>query len=143
MKKAFKRPSKAAYLVILAIALVVVGIVIFTDSSGTARTVNAQSGNAKKYKATRRIVKDQATGEFRLPTEVEGEKVVADLASLTKRPEDLPSATGSSGGVSIDLDGGFAGTLVARPKADGTMETLCVFSLEEGLEFLGFVEVAE
>lgn len=142
MKKLKK--GKAAYVVVFAIALVVAGIVIFTNSSETARTVSAQSNNAqKKYRGTRRIVKDTSTGEFRLPTEAEGDKIVADLASLTKRPEDLPSTVGVAGGVSMDLEGGFAGTFVGRPKADGTTETLCVFSLEEGLEFLGFVEVSE
>ncbi|MEQ1765324.1 MAG: hypothetical protein ABL984_19505 [Pyrinomonadaceae bacterium] len=136
--------SKAAYVVVLAIALIAAGIVVFTNSSKTGRTVSAQSERAqKKYRGTRRIVKDEATGEFRLPTEAEADKVVADLANLTKRPDDLPSTVSAGGGVSIDLEGGYGGTFVARPKADGTMETLCVFSLEEGLEFLGFVEVSE
>lgn len=134
----------AAYVVIFVIALVVTGIVFFTNSSETARTASAQSNKAqKKYRGTRRIVKDEATGEFRLPTEAETDKTVADLDRLTKRPEDLPSIVSSAGGVSVDLQEGFAGTFVARPKSDGTMETLCVFSLEEALDFLGFVEVAE
>jgi len=142
MKKLKNR--KAAIATIFAIVIVAAGIVIFTNSSETARTVGAQSDRAqKKYRGTRKIVKDASTGEFRLPTQDEADKTVADLASLTKRPEDLPSTVGSAGGVSIDLDGGFGGTFVARPKADGTMETLCVFSLEEGLDFLGFVEVTE
>ena len=30
--------------------------------------------------------------------------------------------------------------VLARPKADGTFETRCVFTLEEGAAFLGLVE---
>jgi len=30
--------------------------------------------------------------------------------------------------------------MLARPNADGTWETKCVFTLEEGAEFLGLVE---
>ena len=146
MKKVEQRParSKAAYVIILAIALIGVGIVVFTNSSQTARSVSAQTDRAqKKYRGTRKIVKDAATGEFRLPTQEESDKTVADLEQLTKRPEDLPSAIVPSGGVSINLEEGFGGTFVARPNADGTMETRCVFSLEEALDFLGFVEVDE
>ncbi len=136
--------GKAAYVVIFSIALVIAGIAIFTNSPQTGRTVSAQSDRAqKKYRGTRRIVKDAATGEFRLPTEDEARTTVADLARLTKRPEGLPSVNAQSGGVSVDLDEAFAGTFVGRPNADGTIETKCVFTLEEGLEFLGFVEVTE
>jgi hypothetical protein len=136
--------GKAAYVVIFTIALIIAGIVIFTNSSETARTVSAQSHRAeKKYRGTRKIVKDEQTGEYRLPTQEEGDRTVADLANLTKRPDDLPSTVSAGGGVSVDLQEGYGGTFVARPRPDGTMETLCVFSLEEGLAFLGFVEVSE
>jgi hypothetical protein len=40
----------------------------------------------------------------------------------------------------MDLDGGFNGVVLARPNGDGTWETKCVFTLEEGAEFLGIVE---
>ena len=40
----------------------------------------------------------------------------------------------------MDLAGGFAGVLLARPNDDGTWETRCVFTVEEGAAFLGFVE---
>jgi hypothetical protein len=142
MKKLNNR--KAVFAAIFAIVLVAAVVVIFTNSSKTARTASAQSDKAqKKYRGTRKIVKDTVTGEFRLPTQEEGDKTVSDLARLTRRSEDIASATGPVGGVSLDLDEGFGGTFVARPNADGTMETRCVFSLQEALEFLGFVEVTE
>jgi hypothetical protein len=129
------------YLVILTIALVVAGIVVFTSSSETAGTVSAQSERGqKKYRATRRIVKDESTGDFRMPTEEETDDLVADLARLTKRPESLPQQNLSSGAVTVDLEEGFGGTFIARPNADGTTETRCVFTLEEALEFMGLVE---
>ena len=40
----------------------------------------------------------------------------------------------------LDLAGGFAGVLLARPTGDGKWETRCVFTVEEGAEFLGLVE---
>ena len=59
---------------------------------------------------------------------------------MTKRSdENLPSVSLTNGGVGLDLDGGFGGTILARPTADGTMETRCVFTIEEATEFLGLV----
>jgi hypothetical protein len=46
----------------------------------------------------------------------------------------------ANGATVIDLDGGFGGVLLGRPNGDGTWETKCVFTLEEGAEFLGLVE---
>lgn len=137
------RPTNrnALYLVVLAFALVITGIVVFTGSSETTRTVSAQADRGQKmYRATRRIVKDKQTGEFRMPTQEETNELVADLARLTKRPEDLPQQDLPSGAVAVDLDEGFAGTFIGRPNADGTMETRCVFTLEEALAFMGLVE---
>ena len=135
---------RLTYIIAVAIAVVVASTVVLDDSSQTVRTVRAQSEKGqKKYRATRRIVKDSSTGQFRLPTEQEAQETIADLARLTQRPESLPSSDVAAGGVAVDLEDAFAGTFVARPKEDGTMETRCVFTLEEALEFLGFVEVAE
>jgi hypothetical protein len=43
----------------------------------------------------------------------------------------------------VDLGGGFGGVMLARPAADGSWETLCVFTFEEGAAFLGLVEASE
>jgi hypothetical protein len=76
-----------------------------------------------------------------MPTKKEVDDVVENLATLAKRPtEGLPQASAANGGVAVDLDGGFNGIMLARPNADGTWETKCVFTFEEGVEFLGIVE---
>jgi hypothetical protein len=49
------------------------------------------------------------------------------------------AVAGKTGGRMAVLGGGFAGVMLARPRTDGTYETRCVFSFEEGAEFLGLV----
>ena len=75
-----------------------------------------------------------------LPTQEEIDQVVSNLAQLANRPEELPSVQATNGGVAVDLGGGFGGVMLARPGSDGGFEMKCVFSLEEGAEFLGLVE---
>jgi hypothetical protein len=95
----------------------------------------------KKYRATRPIAIDQQTGAVRMPTDAEVEELVTTLSTLTKRTaEGLAEAGGAAGAIVVDLDGGFAGVMLARANADGTFETRCVFTFEEGAEFLGLVE---
>jgi hypothetical protein len=96
--------------------------------------------NQKRYKATRPLVVDRQTGQARLPNQEEIDETVASLSVLANRPEDLPQTSAAAGGVSIDLEGGYAGVMLGRPNADGTWETKCVFTFAEGTEFLGLVE---
>jgi hypothetical protein len=118
----------------LAVSAIAIGIVAGTSG------VWAQ-GKAKHYKATRAFVVDKANGGVRMPTQQEVDEVVGNLAALGQKPaETLAESTQASGAVSLDLDGGFAGIILARPSGDGTMETRCVFTLEEGIAFLGIVE---
>jgi|SRR5687768_6869243 hypothetical protein len=132
---------KAAYVVIFVIAIVVTGIVIFTNSSETGRTASAQSDKSqKKYRATRRVIKDDNTGEVRVPSEAEVATMVADLAELTRQPEAGAETLVQNGGVVVEIGEGFGGTMLFRVNPDGTSEMKCVFSLAEGLEFFGFVE---
>ena len=61
------------------------------------------------------------------------------ISSLVVKPvEDAQERTVSSGAIAVDLQGG--GVILARPNGDGTFETRCVFSFEEGADFLGIVE---
>ena len=84
---------------------------------------------------------DKQSGDVRMPTQQEVDEVVANLSTLGQRPtEALQQSSQASGAVSVDLDGGFGGIILARPNGDGTWETRCVFTLEEGAEFLGIVE---
>lgn len=110
-----------------------IGVAAATDSRST-------QVSKKRYKATRPIVVDQQTGQLRMPTKEEIDEAVQSLATLAKRPEGLQQSSLANGTVTVDLDGGFGGVMLARPNADGTWETKCVFTFEEGAEFLGVVE---
>jgi hypothetical protein len=97
-----------------------------------------------KYSATRAIAMDSATGKYRKPNASEIDKLVADLKSLTRQPEavEMKSTARNTGGVTAKLDKAFGGVMLARPRSDGSMETRCVFTFEEGAEFLGLVASA-
>ncbi len=102
----------------------------------------AKSSNAapKKFKATRAIVVDKQTGQRRLPNQEEVDEVIGNLSQLASRPENLPETPGPGGAIVADLEGGYGGVMLARPADDGSWETKCVFTFEEGAEFLGLVE---
>jgi len=120
--------------------LVVAAIALFVAMM-TAPGAAAQGaqGKAKKYKGTRPIVVDSTTGQLRLPTQEEVDQAVQGLSSLTPKPvEDAQQTTMSNGAVAVALEG--SGVVLARPNGDGTFETRCVFSFEEGADFLGLVE---
>jgi hypothetical protein len=114
--------------------------VIATVSAVVFLTGTKSSNAQKKYKATRPIAVDKQTGQNRMPTQEEIDEVVSNLAQLTNRPESLPSTPTEAGGEAVDLAGGFSGVMLGRPGDDGGFETKCVFTLEEGAEFLGLVE---
>ncbi len=95
----------------------------------------------KKYIATKNIVVDRETGRLRKPDDAELSDLVDTLETLTKRPEEnLEGVSLPNGGEAVDLDGGFAGTMLSKPNADGTFETRCVFTFEEAAAFLGLEE---
>ena len=97
--------------------------------------------NSVKFKATRDIAVDSVTGKFRKPNAAEIKKLVGDLRSMTKHPvaTAMTSTAGDTGGITAKLDGQFGGVVLARPRADGSFETRCVFTFEEGAAFLGLV----
>ena len=57
--------------------------------------------NSVKFKATRDIAVDSATGKFRKPNAAEIEKLVADLKAMTKQPSAaaMTSTAGDTGGI--------------------------------------------
>ena len=119
-------------------ALAAASILIVLTAGGTPLAAQTKQ---KKYKATRAFVVDQQTGETRMPTQQEVDEVVASLSALGQRPDDtLEQSVSPSGAIKLDLEGAFNGVLLARPNADGTFETKCVFTVEEGTEVLGIVE---
>jgi len=106
----------------------------------SAGTADAADGSGK-YKATRAITVDSATGKLRKPTAAEIDRLVSDLRAMTRQPvvTAMTSTARNTGGDTAKLDKDFAGVMLARPKADGGFETRCVFTFAEGAEFLGLV----
>lgn len=123
------------------LAALALGVAVMPTPTAAQSAVAQQ--RAQRYRATSPIVKDQATGQRRMPTEQEVSQMVASLASLTTRPESAVEAATASGAVSADVSSGFGGVLLARAVEDGTYETLCVFTFEEGAAFLGLVPDAQ
>lgn len=115
-------------------------ITMFLLGTKSPNSVYASPVNQKRYKATRPIVVDKQTGQRRLPNQEEIDEVVANLTVLADRQENLPQASLSGGAVAVDLAGGYGGVMLARPSENGGWETRCVFTFEEGAEFLGLVE---
>lgn len=144
LKKHSSLLSRGSVAILLGVTLVLSLTVIFAgfvgSSKGVAASSNPQVDN-KRYKATRALVIDRQTGQLRMPTSEEIDEALASLATLSKRPTDgLVQTAAANGSVAVDLDGGYGGVMLARPNDDGTWETKCVFSFDEGIEFLGFVE---
>jgi hypothetical protein len=97
----------------------------------------------KIYIGERAIVVDAKTGRLRKPTPEEVAAILDFLEPLTRTgPEGLEFKTLSDGTRQVLLDGRFDNVVLARPAADGTMETRCVSSLEEAARFLGLKLVA-
>jgi hypothetical protein len=136
-KRSLKQPHtgfpkfKIAILITLVAAISLVAFLSGSKSSNAA---------PKKFKATRAIVVDKQTGQRRMPSQEEIDEIVGNLSQLANRPENLPETTGTGGAVVADLEGGFGGVMLARPSEDGNWETRCVFTFEEGTEFLGLIE---
>ena len=84
---------------------------------------------------------DAATGKYRKPNAAEIKELVAELKAMTRQPvaTAMTATAHDTGGVTAKLDKAFGGVVLARPKADGSFETRCVFTFEEGAEFLGLV----
>jgi len=119
-------------------ALAAASILIVLTAGGTPLAAQTKQ---KKYKATRAFVVDKQSGQIRMPTQKEVDEVVANLTAFGQRSDDtLRQSSSTSGTVKRDLGRAFSGVVLARPNGDGTFETRCVFTLEEGVAFLGIVE---
>lgn len=139
-KKVFTRTLIAV--VIVAIAAVSITVLSFgVNNSSQASTNVTNQTRQTRYKATRAIVVDPQTGKLRMPNQEEINQTIESLKVLANRPENLPQTATAGGAVVADLEGGYGGVMLGRPNADGSWETRCVFTLEEGTEFLGLIEV--
>jgi hypothetical protein len=136
--------SKAALLILFGVIAAISALVLAPWGARSSNRANASTNPdsaQKRYRATRPVVVDQQTGRLRMPEKQEIDEIVENLAALAKRPtEGLQQSSVESGGVAVDLDGGYGSVVLARPNSDGTWETKCVFTFEEGAEFLGIVE---
>lgn len=120
-------------LVPCALAVLLVADIAQADSSSSAQ-------HSKRYLATRNITIDRVTGQLRKPNDQEIAELVRTLESLITAPSDSAQPVARpGGGYMVSLQGASAGVMLARPNADGTTETRCVFSFEEGADFLGLV----
>jgi hypothetical protein len=120
-----------AVLAVLAIAVV----------AAIALPRNSSQASPKKYKATKEIIFDKATGTVRKPTADETDAMVSQISVLTNRSsEGLTVKQGPNGMKSVDLEGRSNAVTLGRANADGTTEIRCVFSVEEAAEFLGLEE---
>ena len=129
---AWALPS-AALVALAAFVVLAVGLTHASASGGP--------GSSKHYVATEPIVVDKSTGKPRMPTEQEISDTVASLQLLTNDGAPVAAPTvGQNGVTSASVGAGATGVMLARPNADGTWETRCVFTMDEGLRFLGLVE---
>ena len=145
-KKNPPRLSRTALVILVGVIAALSVVIISAAGGGSSKGVAAATNptvippTQKQYKATRPIA-DRQTGQLRMPTKQEIDEVVSNLATLANRPaEGLQQSSVANGGVAVDLGGGFGGVMLARPNTNGTWETKCVFTFDEGAEFLGLVE---
>lgn len=132
----------ALALLLTSLSVAGAGVLIAPSEAQASPGDNASSNVAKQknYRGTRAIVVDSQTGRARLPTQTEVTELVSDLAALANRStEGLQQGNAAAGAIAVDLEGGFGGVMLARPTGNGGFETRCVFTFEEGAEFLGLV----
>jgi flagellar basal body-associated protein FliL len=130
-----KRSKGKRTRVAIFIALVVLVIAGIASIALPRKSTHAQP---KKYKATKEIILDQATGTLRKPTPEETDLMVAQISSLTNRSTaGLPTSQAANGTQMMDLQERFSGVVLGRATADGGTEVRCVFTLEEAADFLG------
>ena len=147
-RSASQRRNRTRLVILTTIALVVLsGLYLIGERSESGTTFSQQSRtdehspSQKKFRATRNLVIDEATGNPRKPTDAELDQLLATLEKLANTStEGLREYPLEKGGYGMDLQGRFQGVFLSRPRPDGTLEIKCVFTFEEGLEFLGIVE---
>jgi cell division protein FtsL len=134
-------------LLMLVAAVVLVGLYVVSEQSDSGKVFSQRNNAAsskqkgKKYRATRNLIIDQVTGEQRKPTEAELTQLISTIENLANTSsEGLQEYPLDGGGYGMDLQGRFQGVFLSRPRSDGSLEVKCVFTFEEGIEFLGIVE---
>ena len=129
-------------------ALVVVflmssAVSLFAAEDRTQDKVSSEpqaSVDDRSYTAELAIIRDTKTGQLRKPDAKETAEMVATLKKLTRRSSLTPTAN-ADGSVTVELGEEYSNVVLARAKEDGTYETLCVSTFEEGATFLGLKRV--
>jgi len=118
------------------LAMLVLGVTGALMMSGPDR-LSAQSSNrgddAAVTLAGRKIRIDRTTGKLRELSPQEARALVSTLTTMTTRTEQ--AAEKPSGATLVQMTG-FDHVLVGRPNADGTVDVVCVSSLDEAVAFL-------
>jgi hypothetical protein len=120
----------------------------FISKSKRADKVNAAAAQRKPvaveghWTGAKAIIFDQTTRTLRKPTKDEVTEIVKTLQQLTTRP-----GVAIKGAVMADgttrrgtINGAFATVVIGRATATGEIETRCVQTLEEAIDFLGLVQ---
>ena len=63
-------------------------------------------------------------------------QALSDLGQMLRRPAEGLSATNASGGVRVDLQGGFQHAVMAQVNPDGTHTLICTDSIDTATDFL-------
>lgn len=110
---------------------------IITQPAARATTTHAPAH--ERWVARDAILVDETTGKTRRPSVAETENLVRGLRQMFARtaPAMTPAAKGQ--GLRMSVDGGIPNVVVARATADGQMETRCVQTFDEAVQFLGLV----
>lgn len=114
------------------------------NAANVSRRIASQSAAREKWTGTKAIIFDAETKSLRKPTAAEVAQMVQSLRQLTTKPARI-SPKMAANGVSQqgDISGAFAQVLVARSRADGSVETKCVQTFDEAAQFLGLEEAAQ
>jgi hypothetical protein len=131
------KPRKLAKRIAVSLTLLVIAVAVVASIGMPRRSTHAAP---KKYKATKPIILDQATGTVRNPTQEETDAMVAQIEPLTNRSTEDLQTVQTGNGAMMDLQGRFGGIVLGRATPDGTTEVRCVFTFEEALDFLGLEE---
>jgi hypothetical protein len=123
------RPMRVA---MLGVGLASAMMMLSGDRRVSAQETN-RSDDASVTLAGRKIRVDKQSGKLRELSSQEARDLVATLTGMTTRSD---QAVDTPGGASLVQMNGFDHVLVGRPNEDGTVDVLCVSSVDDAVSFL-------
>lgn len=115
---------------------------VFMTTSAVAQHAAHSNANANKEEVAvapngQQVAIDAKSGKLRQPTREEVEALIEGMKpALDTSTEGLKPVQHEDGTVSVDLEGRFQSTTIAKVQTDGTVSQRCVKSTEEAKEFL-------